>query len=322
MDILLSDMVRLFIDTCATENKSRETIIWYRKRLGHFVVFVGESATVKDLNLANARSFIASLQARDSRYANHPIAPSQAGGLSEHTIHGYVRALKAFSNWIFQEGFTRANSLDRLKRPALPKVVISTLTDDEIKALVGSVNPNCMLGARGLLIVVMLLDTGLRANELLGLTLGNTDLSGDRIKVTGKGNKERIVPLSPSAKKVLLRWISTFRPEPQDPHEETVVLSAEGTPLSYTALAHIIKRLGAKAGVERLHAHLFRHTFAVRYLVNGGDLMTLRNILGHSDITTTQVYLHLADSQVAVRYNSFSPLSNMDIKIGGRARRA
>ncbi|MHB1295306.1 MAG: tyrosine-type recombinase/integrase [Anaerolineae bacterium] len=305
----------------ATENKSRETLHWYRKRLGHFSGFVGGQATVKDLNLSNARSFIASLQSRNERYTDHPIAPTRAGGLSEPTIHAYVRALKALSNWAFQEWFTTTNALDRLRRPSLPKVIISTLTDDEIKALVGSVNPNCMLGARGLLIVVMLLDTGLRANELLGLTLGNTDLSGDRIKVTGKGNKERIVPLGPSAKKVLLRWISTFRPEPQDPQEETVVLSAEGTPLSYTALAHIIKRLGQKAGVHRLHAHLFRHTFAVRYLVNGGDLMTLRNILGHSDITTTQVYLHLADARVAVRYNSFSPLSNLDIKIGGRSRR-
>jgi site-specific recombinase XerD len=105
--------------------------------------------------------------------------------------------------------------------------------------------------------------------------------------VLGKGNKERIVPLSPSAKKVLMRWVSTFRPEPVDGRTDAVILSAEGTPLTYTALAHVIKRLGAKAGVERLHAHLFRHTFAVRYLVNGGDLMTLRNILGHSDITIT-----------------------------------
>ena len=321
MDIRLSDLVKLFIDTRATENKSRETLLWYRKRLGHFIDFVGEEATVKDLNLTHARSFVASLQAREARYENHPIAPTQPGGLSEHTIHGYVRALKALSTWAFQEGFTTTNALGRLKRPALPKTVIDTLSDEEIKSLIASVNPNCMLGARALLITVMLLDTGIRANELLGLTLGHTDLSGDRIKVLGKGNKERIVPLSPSAKKVLLRWVSAFRPEPQDPRDETVVLSAEGTPLSYTALAHIIKRLGEKAGVRRLHAHLFRHTFAVRYLVNGGDLMTLRNILGHSDITTTQVYLHLADSQVAVRYNSFSPLSNMDIKIGGRKGR-
>lgn len=316
MDIKLFDLIKLFIDTRATENKSRETIIWYRKRLGHFASFVGDKAVVRDLNLTNARAFVASLQARNSRYQDHPIAPTQSGGLSEHTIHGYVRALKALSTWAFQEGFTSTNTLDRLKRPSLPKTVIATLADEEIKALVSSVNPNCMLGARGLLIIVMLLDTGIRANELLGLTLDNTDISGDRIKILGKGNKERIVPLSPSAKKVLLHWISTFRPEHSDPRCDMVTLTAEGRPLSYTALAHIIKRLGAKAGVERLHAYLFQHTFTVRYLVNGGDLLTLRNILGHSDITTTQIYLHLAESQVAVRYNS-SPLSNMAIKIGG-----
>lgn len=322
MEIKLSDLVSLFIDTRATENKSRQTLLWYRKRLGHFLRFVGDEATIKDLNLQNARSFVAHLQAKDSRYQNHPIAPTQEGGLSQHTIHGYVRALKAFSRSLTTEGFFNRDPLERLNRPKLPQTVIETLTDEEIKRLLASINPNCMLGARALVIVVMLLDTGIRASELLSLTLGNTDLSGDRLKVMGKGSKERIVPLSPAAKKVLMRWLSTFRPEAQDPHFEEVLLSAEGTPLSYTALAHIIKRLGEKAGVDRLHAHLFRHTFAVRYLVAGGDAFTLRSILGHNDISTTQVYMHLADAQVAVRYNAFSPLSNIEgIKIGGRRKR-
>lgn len=140
------------------------------------------------------------------------------------------------------------------------------------------------------------------------------------MKVWGKGNKERIVPISPTAKKVIIRWQTAWRPQPTDAKHNYLLLSVEGRPMSYTALAHLIKRMGEKADIPRLHAHLFRHTFAVKYLMNGGDVMTLRNLLGHTSLTVTQNYMHLAQSHVQVHYNMFSPLENMDIKIGGRKR--
>ena len=165
-------------------------------------------------------------------------------------------------------------------------------------------------------ITLLLLDTGIRASELLGLKLDDVYLNEDKIKVWGKGSKERIVPLGTTAKKALLRHILSSR---TDSEEDQVFLSANGTPLTYNGLAHMIKRLGEKAGVPRLHAHLFRHTFAVKYLMNGGDLMTLRLILGHTSLEVTQMYMHLAESHVKVQHHKFSPVDRLGL--GRRKRR-
>ena len=95
---------------------------------------------------------------------------------------------------------------------------------------------------------------------------------------------------------------------------DQVILSVDGTPLTYCALGHMIKRLGKKAGVPRLHAHLFRHTFAVRYLMNGGDVMTLRLILGHATLDVTQMYMHLAESHIKIQHHKFSPVDRLRIR--------
>ena len=145
-----------------------------------------------ELTLANARAFVAQLQERDTRYDDHPITPTQEGGLSPFTIHGYVRVIKAFASWLHEEGFTTANVMKRLKRPKLPKPVIEILTDEEIERLLNSFNPKTFLGLRMLIITLLLLDTGIRASELLGLELGDIDWGNDTIRVWGKGNKERI----------------------------------------------------------------------------------------------------------------------------------
>ena len=128
--------------------------------------------------------------------------------------------------------------------------------------------------------VLLLLDTGMRASELCALTLGNTHLNEGYVKALGKGAKERIVPFGTLTRKSLLRYIHSYRPEPASAEVDELFLSTNGTPLSYDGLAQALKRLGKAAGVPRLHAHLFRHTFAVRYLMDGGDLMTLKLILG------------------------------------------
>ena len=114
--------------------------------------------------------------------------------------------------------------------------------------------------------------------------------------------------------------MNTFRPELDNILTQEVFLSVDDRLFSYTAFAHFIKRAGEGVGIPRLHPHLFRHTFAVKYLMLGGDLMTLRLILGHSDISVTQLYLHLAQSHVKVQHERFSPVSR--IKINNRKRKS
>lgn len=318
METTLLTLIDLFTATKQTEGKAKSTIAWYKKRLSRFAEFVGEGARLPDLTLNAARSFVASLQEKTTRYEQHPIAPQKEGGLSAYTIHSYVRALKTFSTWLYDEGFTKQNLLAKLKRPQLPKTLIDILTDEEINRLVNSLNPNTFLGLRMMCIILLFLDTGIRASELLGLELDDIDWNNDTIKVLGKGNKERIVSFDPQTKKYLLRYLNAFRPKPANGSVAALFLSVDGTPLSYCALAHMIKRVGESVDIPRLHPHLFRHTFAVHYLMLGGDLMTLRLILGHCDIAVTQVYLHLAESHVKVQKERFSAVSR--IKINHRKR--
>jgi len=313
MESTIPVLIDLFAATKQTEGKSKSTVLWYRKRLAAFANFIGESAKLPDFTLSVARAFVASLQERETRYEDHPIAPKKDGGLSAFYIHSFVRAIKAFSVWLHEEGFTSSNVMAKLKRPKLPKPMIEVLTDEEIERLVNSLNTDTFLGMRMMCIILMLLDTGVRASELLGITLDDIDWQNDTIKVWGKGSKQREVAFDPQTKKYLLRYVNAFRPEPPNPSIKEVFLSVEGTPLTYNGLAQVIKRAGQSVGIPRLRPHLFRHSFAVKYLVAGGDLITLKLILGHTDIATTQIYLHLAQAQVNVRKQRFSPVASIKI---------
>jgi site-specific recombinase XerD len=153
---------------------------------------------------------------------------------------------------------------------------------------------------------LVLLDTGIRASELLSLTVKNLDLSHSEMKVKGKGNKERVVPFGPTTKKALMLWTLKHHKE-----SELVFHGFEGEPLTYTALAHLLKRLGEKAGVPRLHAHLLRHTCALRWLMSGGDVVSLKNLLGHIEVSTTSLYLHMASKDVQLKHQQFSPVETL-----------
>lgn len=311
----LSSLIDLFILSKQIEGRSEKTLTWYRANLTNFDNFVASAgpATVQDADLDKARAFIAQLQGRKTRYESHNVRPQKEGGLSSYTIHGYVRTLKAFGNWLHEEGYAAKSPFERLKPPKLPETMIEILSDDEIGRIVRSINPDSFLGARLYAIVLVLLDTGIRASELCTLTLDNTYLNDSFLKVCGKGNKERMVPFGALTKKALLKYLYTYRPEVQSEEQKEIFLSIESTPLSYNGLALLIRRLGNSSDVPRLHPHLFRHTFAVRYLMNGGDIMTLRLILGHTTLEVTQMYMHLAEAHVQIQHHKFSPVDRLGI---------
>lgn len=310
METTVVDLIELFHATKQTESKAVKTLTWCRSMLLTYAAFLGEGARIRDLNINTARAFVAHLQAKKTRYEGHPISPTLKGGLSIHTIHGYVRTIKVFGTWLAEEEFVPSDPFAKLKRPKLPQTMIEVLTEAEIKKLLESINHNCFMGARLHTIVLVLLDTGIRADELLTLTVANTDLQSNQLKVMGKGKKERVVPFGITTKKALLRYITTWKPSGTN----LVFTGMDGEGLTYTALAHLIKRLGEKNGVPRLRAHLLRHTFAVSYLTNGGDLMTLRLLLGHTTISTTQLYLHLAGKHLEVSHSKFSPVDRLNVK--------
>jgi integrase/recombinase XerC/integrase/recombinase XerD len=181
------------------------------------------------------------------------------------------------------------------------------------------------IGCRSYAIVYLMLDSGLRVSEVASLRMENVDLNQGQLLVTGKGNKQRAVPIGSNAQKYLQRYIYHFRPEPLLTEQDNVFLTSEGKPLSDNSLKLFFTRLKVKTGIKRLHAHLLRHTFATYYLRNGGDLLSLQKILGHTSLEMVKVYSHLAKADVRAKHRRYSPMDRLELRgpqrVGHRPRR-
>ncbi len=310
METTLPMLVDLFLATKQTEGLSAKTIRGYRQILGRFTEFAGRDKTVRDLSIDLARQYVASLQEQDEKWSDHPTHPAKKGKLKTSTIHAHIRAIKTFGSWLVADNYVRSDPFARLKRPKIPETVIEILSDEEIDRIFASINPRCQLGARLQLVMLLLLDTGMRASELCSLKLQDVHLKEGYVKVFGKMSKERIIPFGATTKKALLEYIHTWR---QPAHEgiEELILSVDGQPLGYSGLGHMIQRLGKRVDIPRLHAHLLRHCFAIKYLIAGGDLVSLKLMLGHTSVSVTQIYLKLAQEHVAVQHRRFSFVDNL-----------
>jgi site-specific recombinase XerD len=172
-------------------------------------------------------------------------------------------------------------------------------------------------------IVLLFLDTGIRLSELVQLNVSGIDFGAGEFRVLGKGGKERIVPMGLATRRAIIRYVEHFRPQPVALQEDRLFLTVAGDPISRDSIAKMLERLGRRVGVTRLHPHLLRHTFAVRYLINGGDVFTLQKILGHSTLDMTRRYVTLANRDVKDKHRQYSPVDNLGLvkRKRGRPRR-
>ena len=289
--------------------KSYQTVLWYESRLGLYSRFLGEEPTLAAVNAESARAYIVHLQDRTDRHAGSPFVKNPAGKLSTAYIHGCVRAIRAFASWLYAEEYTDSNRLRIVKPPKVQQKVVPVLTDPEIRALLARFDQDEAFGARNYAMVFTLLDCGLRASELSGLTLANAHLKEGYLKVLGKGNKERLVPLGAAARKALLRWRDYFRPQFELGENESLFLNSNGGPLTVQALEEVVKRAAKSSGVPRVYCHLLRHTFATRYLVEEvGDPFRLQQILGHTSLEMVRHYVAMANVQASLLERRSSPM--------------
>ncbi|HHH81357.1 MAG TPA: hypothetical protein ENL35_00005 [Chloroflexi bacterium] len=324
MGSTLAEAVDNYLALLVVEGKSPHTIRWYQRKLRAFLKFLAdrgeEHLMIHKLSVDHARDFIRFLMERSSKYPDHPHHREVAGGLSPTTINGFARSLRAFSSWLQEDGYTQANVLRPLKPPKVPKTLIKPLSEDELRKILLAIPYDSPEGARNLAIVMMFCDTGVRLSELTDLKMQDFDAGLGECKVFGKGAEERIVPIGYAAKRSVIRYIERFRPEPLNPREDRLFLTADGRPLSRNAVGQMVARLKRRTGIPRLHPHLFRHTFAVRYLVNGGDVFSLQRILGHKSLEMTRRYIALANTDIKDRHRQYSPMDNLGLAIGGRGR--
>ncbi len=262
------------------------------------------------LSIDTVRGYVLYLRHKP-RFKGHPFTPTQADYLSPRTVQCHVRALKAFSSWLYSEGYTLKNQLKNLKLPKAPTTVMEPLTPKETKKIIDSINKRTCTWARNNAIFVTLLDTGLRISEAASIKLSNLNLKDGYIKVMGKGAKERVVPIGQYVHMTLWSYIDTVRPEPSIPEFNNLFLSSEGKPITVNTIKLFFSRLAKNSGVGRLHAHLCRHTFAINYLMNGGDVFSLREILGHTTLEMVNHYLHFTSSQITAQHQKYSPMDKL-----------
>jgi len=229
-------------------------------------------------------------------------------------VHNRVRALKAFFNWLYRKGYTDTNVLQDVKPPRLPQVMVDTLSDEEVTSIMVSQGQSTMAGSRNLAIIALLLDSGLRRSELVGLKAQDVHLEDQYVKVMGKGSKERMVAFGNTTRNALLNYLVHFRGEPAHPGVEEFFLTIDWYPMSNEAVKSMLRRVGTAAGVPRLHAHLCRHTYATNFLINGGNVLLLKQNLGHTTLAMVDRYVHLATSKAAILSRSYSPLDRLNIR--------
>lgn len=221
----------------------------------------------------------------------HPFKAQTGGKLSRRSVRNYCVDLKTFLTYLHNEEYI-GDFYTKFKLIRAESKVAIPLSASEVTQLDSCFNPKSATGIRNLCMVHLMLDAGLRSNEVRELRVSHVYLDNRQVFVKyGKGSKERIVPMGAQLRKYLWSWFNLYRPFCQ---HDYFLTGADGTPVSSSALKSLFARLRKKTGIQRLTPHLLRHTFATSYIVCGGSVEMLRILLGHSSIETTQKYMHLA----------------------------
>jgi site-specific recombinase XerD len=246
-------------------------------------------------------------------------------GLKKKTILNYHTGLSALWNWAVEEGIVEENVVRHIKPPKPEKRVITPYTYEEIKLMLASLErtrqytrPGQCLQDRAVLdperaraIILFLLDTGVRAEELCNIKIGNVDKRQMRVKVFGKGAKDRYVSFSTKTQQALWRYLAT-RPDAQD-HDYLFHSKGPSGQLDRSRLLKMLIAIGQRAGVKGVNVHRFRHSFAIQYLRNRGDVYTLQRLLGHSTLDMVKRYLEIAQSDVEDAHKTASPVANWNL---------
>lgn len=303
---------RYELSNCA-DGKSPKTIRWYSDILKSYLKYLkgnGYPCDLSSFNMDSVRGYILYLR-RKPKFAGHPFTPEQDETISTQTIRGHVRGLKAFSTWLYRNGHTLQNRLQFLKLPKAPIRLMEVLTPEEIERIISTFDKHSPTGSRNHAIFVTALDSGLRASEMASIRLGQVNTKGGFIKVIGKGNKERIVPIGEFVRMTLWHYVTRVRPDHSDSHCDSLFLSRHGQAITPNTIKLMFTRLAKSSGVKRLHCHLCRHTFAINYLLNGGDIFSLREILGHTSLEMVSHYLHFTTAQITDQHHKYSPMDRL-----------
>jgi integrase/recombinase XerD len=225
------------------------------------------------------------------------VAKLRADGLAATTIARRIAAIRSFYRHQMLVGVRADNPAAELELPRRRRALPKTLSPGEAERLIEAAAGTTPRSLRDRALVELLYGAGLRVSEAVGLDRASVDLEQRLVRCIGKGSKERVVPIGRQAVDALTRYLSRGRPYLDKRHRSELFLNARGGPLTRAGAFLILRKLAEKAGLEpeRIHPHLLRHSFATHLLEGGADLRSVQEMLGHADLTTTELYTHVTD---------------------------
>ena len=294
----MNEWVQKFLLHLKNQNFSAYTLQNYQRDLEQFVAFCNRRKyTLSDFTLATVRTFLASLSTHD--YARN-------------TTLRKIAALRSFANYLLEQGKLENNPFKLLPAPKREKLLPKFLNTAETDRLIQTAAEKGHFACRNRALLELIYSSGLRRSEVTGLKIADVDFFNAVVKVLGKGNKERFVPVTQAALQALRDYLATrTNPNPT----EALFLNKNGTPLTGDGLAYVFKNLAISSGIARkVSPHSLRHSFATHLLNNGCDLRSLQEMLGHKSLLATQVYTHVSLEKLKSVYDHAHP-KNKEIQV-------
>ncbi|MGB1682991.1 MAG: site-specific tyrosine recombinase XerD [Arenicellales bacterium] len=289
-------LIDQFLDSLWLESGlSANTLSAYRSDLAAFETFLSKKNVPLD---ACARADILNYLAAHVR-----------SGLSARSSARRLSTLRRFYRYLVREGLLSADPTADVQSPALGRPLPKAITESAVEKLLAAPDGNGPLVARDRAMLETMYASGLRVSELVALELHQVDLTTGLVRVTGKGGKERIVPLGDEAAQMIKVYLSDQRKILLGERVSSAVfVTRRGQPMSRQAFWQLIKRYAAKAGIDtRLSPHTLRHAFATHLLNHGADLRSVQMLLGHADLSTTQIYTHVARARLQSLHSEHHP---------------
>jgi integrase/recombinase XerD len=295
---LVEDSIELFIRYLAVERGLSENYqLSTQRSLTDFARWCSSTKKIADTRGVNLETM--------TEYLHE----CKRAGLSASSIKLIVVALKIFFRFLTARGVIRRDPAEALALPRIERYLPETLNELEIEQFLERIDTKADHGLRDRAIIELLYASGLRISELANARLENLNFEEGIIRVTGKGNKTRLVPVGAKAREALAAYLSHERPKLIKRRSGSeIFLSERGTKLTTTRMWQIVKTHARRAGLEKnIYPHLLRHSFATHLLGNGADLRIIQEMLGHADISTTQVYTHVDQQRLKAVHRQFHP---------------
>ncbi len=295
----MEEYINNFIDYLRIErNYSKNTIGSYLIDISDFKDFLfnmnGKLPTLDDIDYLIIRSYLANLQGRQ---------------LARSTILRKLSSLRSFFKYLYKRGYIKVDPTSNLSSPKLQRKLPDFLELFEIESLLSAPDTNTAIGLRDKAIMELLYSTGMRVGELLSLNLEDLDITNAIVKVRGKGRKERIIPVGRTAIDAIRHYLEVRHELSSGKHSQALFLSERGNRMPGSiSVRRRIEKYAKEAGIKKkITPHTLRHTFATHMLNAGADLRSVQEMLGHVNLSTTQIYTHLTTERLKKVYEKAHP---------------